>query len=166
MRCLRIRVASIELPDTPDGTVPPLAPVEGGVPEVMRFAGQPDTIAFHTHGCEHRYTEGGANVPGPVGVWMRLLVPVLTGEEPSGAQRAVAAADFGNGVSAALDFSRYIFINPDLTVHLARPVRGEWIGMRSESQYSTTGTGLAESALFDEAGRLGRSAQSLLVDTR
>ena len=97
---------------------------------------------------------------------MRLLVPVLTGEEPSGAQRAVAAADFGNGVSAALDFSRYIFINPDLTVHLARPVRGEWIGMRSESQYSTTGTGLAESALFDEAGRLGRSAQSLLVDAR
>ncbi len=38
--------------------------------------------------------------------------------------------------------------------------------MRSESLYTIAGTGLAESALFDAAGPLGRAAQSLLVEYR
>jgi hypothetical protein len=103
-------------------------------------------------------------------VWIRLLVPLVPGEEPSGAQRAAAAADFGNGVSGGLPYDRYTYINPDLTVHLMRPPVGEWIGMRSASYYGTangsSGAGFAESALFDADGRLGRSVQSLILDER
>ena len=98
------------------------------------------------------------------------MVPVVPGETPSGVQRAAAAADFGNGVCGGLPFERFTFINPDLTVHLLRAPVGEWIGMRAASYYGTsaasTGAGFAESALFDADGRIGRSAQSLIIDER
>ena len=127
-------------------------------------------IAFHTHACDHRFVEGGWDEPGPVAVWIRITKPVVDGESPSGVQRAVAAADFGNGVSRGLDAERFLFINPDLTVHLVRQPVGEWIGMRTASYYGvddrSTGAGMAESALYDARGRLGRSVQSLFVDPR
>ena len=37
------------------------------------------------------------------------------------------AADSGNGVSVTLDWSRYLFINVDLSVHLHRMPAGEWV---------------------------------------
>jgi hypothetical protein len=110
------------------------------------------------------------DAPGPVGVWIRLRVPVVPGEAPSGVQRAAAAADFGNGVSGGLPFERFTFINPDLTVHLLRVPVGEWIGMRAASHYgaaiASTSAGFAESELFDAEGRVGRGVQSLILDER
>ena len=47
--------------------------------------------------------------------------------------RAVATADFGNGVSAELPFDDYLFINADLTIHLWRAPRGEWIGLDAQT---------------------------------
>lgn len=169
-RSLRIRTKELRLGDEavqplPD---PPGTPADGAVQRVVWAVD--DHVAFHKNACEHRFTEGGWDRPGPVGVWIRLLVPLVPGEEPSGAQRAAAAADFGNGVSGGLPYDRYTYINPDLTVHLMRPPVGEWIGMRSASYYGTatgsSGAGFAESALFDADGRLGRSVQSLILDER
>lgn len=125
-----------------------------------------DRVSFATTACEHRFAEGSWAEPGPVAVWIRLAVPVVAGEEPSGPQRTAAAADFGNGVSHVLPWERYLFINPDLTVHFSRQPTGEWIGLRSITRIGTDGAGLAESALFDTGGRIGRSLQSLYVATR
>ena len=169
-RGLRIRVQPSGLPDDvvqplPD---PPGAPEDGTVQRPVWA--MDEHIAFHRDACEHRFTEGAWDRPGPVGVWIRLLVPVVPGEQPTGMQRTVAAADFGNGVSSGLPFEKFTFINPDLTVHVLRPPIGEWIGMRTASHYGTTaatsGAGFAESALYDADGRLGRSVQSLIVDER
>jgi hypothetical protein len=169
-RALRIRATDLELPDDvvqAEGDAPG-SPGDALAQRVTWAVG--DQIAFHANACEHRFTEGSWDEPGPVGVWIRLLVDVVAGEEPSGVQRAAAAADFGNGVSGGLPFDRFTFINPDLTVHLLRPPAGEWIGMRASSFYGqpdrSTGAGFAESELYDGHGRLGRSVQSLLVDTR
>jgi len=41
--------------------------------------------------------------------------PLLPGEAPSPLVRVLAAADSGNGVSAALDYRRWLFVNADLT---------------------------------------------------
>jgi hypothetical protein len=125
-----------------------------------------DGSAFHSHACEHRFVRGGWLEQGPAEVWIRLTVPVVDGEEPTGVQRVAAAADFGNGVAGALPIEQFTFINPDLTVHLLRPPMGNWIGLRSVSHYGHRGAGLAESALFDAHGRVGRSVQSLLVARR
>ncbi len=78
----------------------------------------------------------------------------------------LAAADFGNGVSRLTDFDTTLFINPDLTVHLHRLPVGEWVCLDAVSRLEGHGVGLAESALWDEAGPLGRSLQSLLVEPR
>ena len=123
-------------------------------------------VAFHRDACEHRFVESTWDTPGPVGLWIRLDVPLVADEEPSGVQRVMAAADFGNGVSGSLPHDEWLYINPDLTVHLGRPPVGVWVGMRSASRYAAAGAGLAESELFDAAGRLGRSCQSLFVDHR
>lgn len=170
VRALRIRHEQIDLPAdlvVPED-VPPGTP-EQGRRQRVEWASD-DAPAFHRDACEQRVVEGGWNEPGPISVWIRLLVGVVPGEAPSGVQRVVAAADFGNGVSGALPYERYVYINPDLTVHLLRPPQGEWVGMRSASYYgsgaTSSGAGMAESALFDRAGRLGRGVQSLFVAPR
>jgi Thioesterase-like superfamily len=169
-RSLRIRTIDLELPlDTAQPIAdPPGLPGDGRTIESAWGTG--GGIAFHTHACDHRFTEGGWDELGPVAVWIRITKPVVRGEVPSGVQRAVAAADYGNGVSRGIDAEQFLFINPDLTVHLIRQPVGEWIGMRTASYYGadgrSTGAGMAESALYDERGRLGRSVQSLFVDPR
>ncbi len=169
-RALRIRMIDLSLPP---GTVQP-TPDPPGEPGSGRAIsaewGTEAGTAFHTHACEHRFVEGGWDELGPVAVWIRLTRPVIPGEEPSGLQRVAAAADFGNGVSRGLDTELVTFINPDLTIHLLRPAEGAWVGMRTESYYGSgglgTGAGFAESALYDELGRVGRSVQSLFVEAR
>jgi Thioesterase-like superfamily len=89
---------------------------------------------------------------------------VVADEEPSGAMRAVATADFGNGLSWILP-GDWLFINPDLTVHLLREPVGEWICLAARTLPSSIGVGIAESAIYDERGRVGRSVQSLLIDS-
>jgi Thioesterase-like superfamily len=122
--------------------------------------------AFHRTGMEVRFVGGAASQPGPARAWFRLRRPVVGDEEPTGVQRAAAAADFGNGVSWVLPPDRWLFVNPDLSLHLARPPQGEWIGLDAVTLPSDQGMALAESAVYDEHGRVGRAAQSLLLQPR
>ena len=80
--------------------------------------------------------------------------------------RAVAAADFGNGISRIVDFDRYLFVNTDLTVHLHREPAGEWVLLDARTVLEPHGAGLARSLLSDERGRVGLGAQSLFVAER
>ena len=101
--------------------------------------------------------------PGPALAWMRLKVPVVAGQEPSPLQRALAAADFGNGTSSVLDWRRFAFVNCDLSVTLGREPAGEWIGLDAVTSISDDGTGMATGNLYDESGHFGTSAQALFV---
>ncbi|MFN3257219.1 MAG: thioesterase family protein [Ilumatobacter sp.] len=172
MRSLRVRCEAMPLPPHPR-----IADDELGLPGDGRlvtsewdFDGGDDVTAFHRDSCEHRFVTGSWDEFGPCSVWIRLLVDVVPGETPSGVQRVAAAADFGNGVSGSIPAEDFTYINPDLTVHLARPPVGDWVGMVTHSLYGTpiesTGAGYAESALYDADGRLGRSVQSLIIQPR
>ncbi len=123
-------------------------------------------LAFHKDGAEIRYLDPEPLNGGPALAWIRLRAPLFTDEEPTGFQRALAAADFGNGISGALPFEEYTFINPDLTVHFTWPPTGEWIGLDAASHYGSHGAGLAESVLYDLESRIGRGVQSLFVERR
>ena len=84
-----------------------------------------------------------------------------------GADSAAARARggrLGNGVSAALDYQEYLFINTDLSVHLLRPPAGEWVCLDAVTHVD--GLGLSDTALWDERGHIGRAAQTLLVRRR
>jgi hypothetical protein len=115
---------------------------------------------------ELRFASGGWFESGPATVWTRLRVPVVEGEEPTGLQRVLAVADSGNGVSAVLPLDSWLFINPELTVHLRREARGEWVCLDAQTEIAAGGTGLARSVLSDDEGVVGYGAQSLLVAPR
>jgi hypothetical protein len=128
----------------------------------------PDTgqdVGYHT-AMQYRFVRGGFAEPGPAIAWMRMGVPLLAGEEPTPLERVLVAADSGNGVSATLDWGRFLFINVDLTVHVHRPMTGEWICLDAITIPERSGIGIADTALYDERGPVGRAAQTLLVDER
>lgn len=103
---------------------------------------------------------------GPCAIWFRMQHPLVEGESPSGYQRVAVAADSTNGVSAVVDFRKYTFVNSDLTLNLLRPPVGEWVGLDARTWLGANGCGLAESALYDTQGLVGRATQSLSVRLR
>lgn len=103
---------------------------------------------------------------GPAAVWFRLRHPLVQGEAPSVYQRVAVAADSGNGISAVLDIHHYTFVNTDLTINLLRQPRGEWMCLDARTLLGADGNGLAESALYDTDGLIGRATQSLMVRAR
>ena len=115
---------------------------------------------------ELRFAAGGWNEPGPATVWTRMRVPLLPDEPPTGLQRVLAVADSGNGVSAVLPLGEWLFINPELTVHLRREPRGEWICLDAETAIAHGGAGLARSTLSDDDGVVAHGSQSLFVSAR
>jgi hypothetical protein len=162
-RAWRIRKSRLELPPhVPDGPAPPPGPDSGLEPE---FFDTGQDTGYHT-AMEWRSVGGGFREPGPARVWMRMRHPLLPGEEPSPLQRTLIAADVGNGISAVLDWKRHLFINVDLSVHLERMPEGEWVCVDAVTLPHEHGIGTAESVLFDERGRIGRAAQSLLLAER
>jgi hypothetical protein len=130
-----------------------------------RFPDTGQDVGYHT-AMEYRFVRGGFAEPGPAVAWMRMRVPLVDGEEPSPLERVLVAADSGNGVSATLDWSRFLFINVDLSVHLHRPMTGEWVCLDAITIPERTGIGIADTALYDERGPIGRADQTLLVDAR
>lgn len=132
----------------------------------VRFAlDDPTRASFAASAMEMRWLDDPWAM-GPGRVWMRLRHPLLPGEALTPLTRLAATADFGNGVSAALPFERFLFINADLTIHLQRQPRGEWIGLDARTLLHDGGTGLAESVIHDVHGALGRAFQTLVVQPR
>jgi len=119
----------------------------------------------YDHAIEARVARGAFG-EGRMAAWMRLRVGVVAGEAPSPLQRVAAAADSGNGLSAALPVADWTFVNPELTVHLHRPLEGEWLLLDARTLAHPSGIGLAQADLFDARGAIGRSEQSLVVERR
>jgi Thioesterase-like superfamily len=113
-----------------------------------------------------RFTHGGFEQPGPATVWGSMRLPLIAGEHPDPLTRLLTLVDSASGVSAVFDMREWLFINPELTVHLHRLPEGEWIGLDAETLISSGGAGLATATIFDRRGAVGRSAQSLLVRPR
>lgn len=162
----RLRLADLPVPDDaapPALRIPAPDQVENRAGDAWGVGATGKTM-FHRHAMEVREVVGGFGVKGPGTVWMRLTKPIVAGEETTPLQRLVATADFGNGVSCALDFDEWVFMNPDLTVHVSRYPDGEWVALAAESTYGNEGRGVATGTLWDTSGWLGRSTQSLYLD--
>ncbi|HYX78341.1 MAG TPA: thioesterase family protein [Solirubrobacterales bacterium] len=128
-----------------------------------RFPPTGQSVGYHT-AMEYVFVRGDFAELGPALVWMRMRYPLVAGEEPSPLERVLVAADSGNGVSATLDWNRYVFINVDLTVHLHRALEGEWVCLDAITIPEASGIGVADTALYDGRGPIGRAMQTLLVD--
>jgi hypothetical protein len=158
----RLRTEAVDFEAPEPGPQAPPGP-ETGEPGQFLHTGY--DVGYQS-AMEYRFTEGAFMERGPATVWMRMAVPLLPGEQPSPLQRVLAAADSGNGVSAALDWSRYLFVNVDLSVHLHRMPAGEWVCLDAVTFPEANGVGMADTRLLDEHGPIGRAAQTLLVAER
>lgn len=155
---LRIRSADVDVPSTTDRLPHP-------EPEALAAwsGGWRRGDAYHVIGVEIRGPE-----PGPTATagwaWFRLKLPLVPEEQPSGLLRVCAAADFPNGISFVVDPRKTSFVNPDLTVYANRTPVDEWVLVDARTWLERSGTGVAEGALYDRRGRIGRSIQSLIVE--
>ena len=158
------REDAVGVPDGLPGHPLPLAPKPPAGSIVQRFPfahgelGYPDLVETRV--------AAGKMFAGPSAVWFRMNFPLVNGVTTSPYQRVAVAADSGNGISAILDLSTHVFVNSDLTINLLRRPVGEWVCLDARTHLSSHGGGLAESALFDEAGLIGRATQSLFVRAR
>ena len=163
-RAWRLLRRRVELPPTPplsDRRPPPPEEVETN----DSFFPTGSEVGYHT-AMEGRFVSGAFTEPGPGVAWMRMRHPLVAGEEPSPLQRVLVAADSGNGISGPLDFRRFVFVNVDLSVHLARMPVGEWVCLDAVTAPEPTGIGLTGAVILDEDGPIGLAAQTLLVAER
>ena len=165
-RCTALaqREADVSLPDGLPGHPLPMAPRGPDESPVATFPFAHGKVGYGDL-VENRVAQGRF-FKGPCAIWFRLKYPLLGGAMPSAYQRVAVAADSGNGISAVLDFAKYIFVNSDLTINLLRRPQGEWICLDARTLLGPNGSGLAESSLFDVHGLIGRATQSLLVRPR
>ena len=140
----------------------PLGP-EDSRPEVPAFF--TTDVAYH-RALEWRFAEGRFNAPGPATAWTRTRSELVAGEPMTSLQHLLVMTDAASGISAALDWNTATFANVDLSVALHRPPRGEWLGMAARTVLGETGAAQCFAVLFDEAGPIGRSSQSLFVEPR
>jgi hypothetical protein len=137
-------------------------------PEAGDWAGFPfwrDEVAYH-RALDWRVVAGVVAEPGPATVWARMRVPLVAGEEVAPLERLLVMADAASGVSAALPWEQWLFVNLDLGIHLHRQPRGEWTCMDARTVIGPGGMGLCTSTLHDSEGSIGVSTQTLLVRPR
>jgi len=155
--CLAIR--SKDLP-IPRAAAPALSRPEDAAPAEFPFFSDP--VGYHS-AMELRIAEGGIGL-GHANAWLRMRIPLVLGQPTSPICRVAIAADSGNGVSARIDWRKFMFINPDLTIYLHRLPAGEWVGLQAITETEPHGIGLAATVLHDEDGAIGRGMQSLFID--
>jgi hypothetical protein len=162
-RAWRLRTAPVDLPA--EAVAIPPGPSLPSDPGPSTFLPSGHDVGYHT-AMELRFSSGAFTEIGPAAAWLRMRHPLVGDEQPTPLQRTLIAADVGNGISAAVDFRRFIFVNVDLTVQLERLPAGEWVCVDAVTLPRERGNATAESVLADERGRVGRALQTLLVAER
>jgi acyl-CoA thioesterase len=159
---LRVRIgqgdARLDVPF--DDPVPERAPGPPRDPEMMRLF-SPGFIRSLEFLRTRLATRAEAGI-----TWARLRVPLVEGEAVTAFVRLATLSDFASGTGNPLDFTRFTSINPDLSLHVLREPRGEWIGLRARSGVAADGIGQSHAALFDAEGAVARALVSLLVERR
>ncbi len=99
--------------------------------------------------------------PGADGiVWFRHKDEITPDATPLA--RVLGPADWTHGLARPSE-PKLADPNVNLQVALARHPRGEHIGIRPKTTWTSQGIGLGEGALFDEQGEIGRVAMSAVL---
>ena len=102
-------------------------------------------------------TPGGFDAVAQKRLWIRETRALVEGETLTPFVRSAAAADLANPFSNSGEGGLH-FINADLSLYLARPPEGEWIGLEVSGRTSADGVAVADANLYDERGRIGQCA--------
>lgn len=106
--------------------------------------------------------------PLPSAAWIKVDADLAADIPLSTTAAVAAAADCGNALGApvALDEPPLLFLNADLTIHLARTPEDAWVRMAPLSTWLDHGIGQTCCALSDRRGMLGTSVVTLPLANR
>lgn len=140
----------------------PLPPRGEGTPFALDFWGDRAdfSVAVELLACEGKPFSG----TGKAAMWARMINPLLADQPWNACARAVATADFPNGIGGIEPMDELIAVNTDLTVYFGHQPHGEWIGIRAKTNSSGLGLGTTESLLYDTSGFIGSANQSIYFD--
>jgi hypothetical protein len=120
------------------------------------------TSGFHSWAVEHRRLRA-LDEPGHAADWMRLKVPLLSDETTSPLCRVCAVADVGLGLSSE-PTSGEPMSEADLTVHMHRLPRGEWVCV--DRSPSAGAVRVAQTILLCGQGSIGHAHRNQRVEGR
>ncbi len=101
--------------------------------------------------------------PGAGQVWIRPRVPLFEDNRAGALARFLGMVDTMNGVAVRARPDAVAFPNTDLTVHMFRQPRGEWLGLDVEVAFGGDGVGMTSAVLHDGDGPFGRALQILTL---
>jgi hypothetical protein len=138
---------------SPSGAVWGLPPWDAPPPSTL--ASDPRRAEAEAMGApELRFIGRAFDGQGPYRAWLREPWPLVDGEDLTPYVRAVIAADVCNPLSnwgeRGLEF-----INADLTLYLARPPEGEWIGLEVTDHLDRGGLAVGQCRVHDTTGPIG-----------
>lgn len=101
--------------------------------------------------------------PGRASYWVRTPLPLIRDEQVSRLASTAGLLDIANGMTVRRDPRDLAFPNVDLTAHLFRQPRGEWVGFDTAVTFGPAGIGLTHSTIHDNEGPVGTSSQVLTI---
>ena len=104
--------------------------------------------------------------PGITEAWFRYRGSVFEGRPLTPAMRAGLFADFGNGLAPIVEAKRYTYLNADITLHLARALRGEWVHLKARTLDGGNHLAMVTTEIGDSEGPVGWAHQALLLQPR
>jgi hypothetical protein len=141
------------LQGTPIPSLPPPEELPAWDPRTVWPGGFIQSVEVRRHQIE----------PGRASFWVRTPVPLLEGEPVSPLASAAGLFDISNGMTVRADPREVAFPNVDLTAHLFREPRGEWLGFDTAVSFGPGGLGVTSSTIHDVNGPIGTVLQALTV---
>ncbi len=109
---------------------------------------------------------GSETEPGPGAVWMRVITPMIAGEPIDPLACVAAAADWGTTVAPPASLKDWTYASLDLSIHLSRMPRSDWMLLDGTSEVAGNGTGIAMLRMGDTEGMFGTAHQSVFLNRR
>jgi hypothetical protein len=160
-------LATSDTADAVTDRYPPL--VEGDAVAVphswVDAPGYLETVSWRTQRDVDGDCDGDGDGAASV-AWLSPLVPLVDSEPTTALQRLAMVVDSANGVGAALDPEKFVFMNTDTVMHVHRLPTGSDFGLRARGSIGPDGIGVTTADIFDRQGFIGTSAQTLLVQRR
>jgi Thioesterase-like superfamily len=156
--CVRATALRVRDASTPDRSQPPTRPFpEGPLDELTRR---------QSPWMETIPVAGDYRTPGPGARWARLCHSLLADEPLSPLQTVTMLADIGSGIGPLLSPTDWTFANVDLSVHLTRVPRGDWLLIDAHSDSAGHGYGIVNTQLGDREGMIGMAHQTIYLEPR
>jgi len=162
---LRIRLEpSLAILKTSESVEPELghAPTQLSPQPTIEGIGNPKGFSNAVEFVHEDGTENGE----PSNVWARLKCRLMQNEPIEPIVRLATLADFASGTGNHMDYTKYTAINPDLSIHVIREPRSDWIGIRGISRRAEDGIGQSVATMHDLEGPIATVQACLLIDKR